>query len=70
MAPKKRIDKYELGATLGQGAFGKVKVALNTETNEYVAIKMIDKAKIREARMGAQIKKEVCKMYLYVCSIK
>jgi len=60
MPPKiKRVGKYILGRTLGQGTFGKVKVALDTETDRHVAIKMMDKAKIREARMGAQIKKEV-----------
>lgn len=60
MPPKiKRVAQYELGATLGQGTFGKVKLALNTNTNTYVAIKMMDKSKIRNARMGRQIKKEV-----------
>ncbi len=55
----KKVGQYELGATLGQGTFGKVKLALDTSTNKYVAIKMMDKNKIRNARMGAQIKKEV-----------
>lgn len=61
MPPKqKRVGKYLLGKTLGQGTFGKVKMAVDTETKKIVAIKMMDKGKIREARMGAQIKKEVC----------
>ncbi len=56
----KKVGNYVLGKTLGQGTFGKVKVALDTITKREVAVKMLDKAKIREARMGAQIKKEVC----------
>lgn len=36
----KRVGKYELGRTLGEGTFGKVKFAVNTETGEMVAIKV------------------------------
>lgn len=36
----KRVGKYELGRTLGEGTFGKVKFAVNTETREMVAIKV------------------------------
>ena len=32
----KRVGKYEIGKTLGEGTFGKVKIALNVETNEKV----------------------------------
>lgn len=36
-----------------------VKFAVNTETGEKVAIKILDKEKIQKQNMGAQIKKEV-----------
>lgn len=36
-----------------------VKYAVNTETGEKVAIKILDKEKIQKQNMGAQIKKEV-----------
>eukprot|EP00741_Cyanophora_paradoxa_P008701 tig00001371_g8423.t1 len=55
----KRIGKYELGRTLGEGTFGKVKYASNTETGERVAIKILDKEKIQKQNMGEQIKKEI-----------
>jgi serine/threonine protein kinase len=55
----KRVGKYELGRTLGEGTFGKVKYAVNTETNEAVAIKVLDKEKIQKQNMGNQIKKEI-----------
>lgn len=55
----KRVGKYEIGNTLGQGSFGKVKLATNTETKQQVAIKILDKEKIQKQNMGAQIKKEI-----------
>ena len=58
----KRVGKYELGRTLGEGTFGKVKYAINTETKEAVAIKVLDKEKIQKQNMGNQIKKEISVM--------
>ncbi|KDO29939.1 serine/threonine protein kinase [Saprolegnia parasitica CBS 223.65] len=55
----KKVGKYEIGKTLGEGTFGKVKYAVNTETDERVAIKVLDKDKIQKQNMGAQIKKEI-----------
>lgn len=55
----KKVGKYEIGKTLGEGTFGKVKFAINTETGEKVAIKILDKEKIQKQNMGAQIKKEI-----------
>ena len=37
----------------------RVKYAVNTETDERVAIKVLDKEKIQKQNMGAQIKKEI-----------
>jgi serine/threonine protein kinase len=31
------VGKYEIGKTLGEGTFGKVKYAVNTETGEKVS---------------------------------
>jgi len=58
----KKVGKYEIGRTLGEGPFGKVKFAVNTETNERVAIKILDKEKIQKQNMGEQIKKEIAVM--------
>ena len=54
-----KVGKYELGKTLGEGTFGKVKYAVDTETNQAVAIKILDKVKIQRQNMGNQIKKEI-----------
>jgi len=55
----RKVGKYELGRTLGEGTFGKVKYAVHSETQEAVAIKVLDKEKIQKQNMGAQIKKEI-----------
>mmetsp|Transcript_36190 Transcript_36190/g.86481 ORF Transcript_36190/g.86481 Transcript_36190/m.86481 type:complete len:449 (-) Transcript_36190:295-1641(-) len=60
----KRVGKYELGKTLGEGTFGKVKRAVNTENGDIVAIKVLDKDKIQKQNMGAQVKKEISIMKL------
>jgi serine/threonine protein kinase len=70
----KTVGKYELYRTLGEGSFGKVKYAVNKETNEAVAIKILDKDKIQKQNMGAQIKKEISIMKMinhqYVVCVK
>ena len=59
-----RVGRYEIGKTLGEGTFGKVKYAVNTETGERVAVKILDKEQIQQQNMGAQIKKEISIMKL------
>ena len=59
-----RLGKYQLGRTLGEGTFGKVKQAVDLETNEPVAIKILDKSLITSQQMTAQIKKEIAVMKL------
>ena len=56
------VGKYELYRTLGEGNFGKVKYALNKQTNEAVAIKILDKEKILKRNEGARIYEEVSMM--------
>ncbi|KAK9085925.1 hypothetical protein Sjap_026336 [Stephania japonica] len=49
-----RIGRYELGRTLGEGSFAKVKFARNVETGENVAIKILDKEKLLKHKMIGQ----------------
>mmetsp|Transcript_16155 Transcript_16155/g.38058 ORF Transcript_16155/g.38058 Transcript_16155/m.38058 type:complete len:452 (-) Transcript_16155:362-1717(-) len=60
----KRVGKYQLGKTLGEGTYGKVKLATNTEDGQMYAIKVLDKAKIKEHKMDAQVKQEISIMKL------
>uniref|UniRef100_A0A1D1YXL7 non-specific serine/threonine protein kinase n=1 Tax=Anthurium amnicola TaxID=1678845 RepID=A0A1D1YXL7_9ARAE len=59
-----RVGRYELGRTLGEGTFAKVKFARNMETGENVAIKILDKEKILKHKMIGQIKREISTMKL------
>ncbi|KAA3441621.1 CBL-interacting serine/threonine-protein kinase 23 [Gossypium australe] len=63
-ASKTRVGKYELGRTLGEGSFAKVKFAKNIETGENVAIKIVDKEKVLKHKMIGQIKREISTMKL------
>ncbi|EOX95608.1 hypothetical protein QUC31_005118 [Theobroma cacao] len=59
-----RVGKYELGRTLGEGSFAKVKFAKNVETGECVAIKILDRDQVLRHRMVEQIKREISTMKL------
>ncbi|KAF6153721.1 hypothetical protein GIB67_000954 [Kingdonia uniflora] len=57
-----RLGKYEIGKTLGEGSFAKVKYAKNVETGESVAIKVLDKDHVLRHKMIEQIKREISTM--------
>lgn len=59
-----RVGRYELGRTLGEGTFAKVKFARNVENSENVAIKILDKEKVLKHKMIGQIKREISTMKL------
>ncbi|KAF7833647.1 CBL-interacting serine/threonine-protein kinase 3-like isoform X1 [Senna tora] len=61
---KRRVGKYEVGRTIGEGTFAKVKFARNSETNEPVAIKILDKEKVLKHKMAEQIRREIATMKL------
>ncbi|XXG78933.1 hypothetical protein AAC387_Pa09g0107 [Persea americana] len=54
-----RVGKYELGRTLGEGNFGKVKFAKNIETGQGFAVKILEKKRILDLKIGDQIKREI-----------
>lgn len=55
----KKVGKYEVGRTIGEGTFAKVKFARNMETGESVAMKVIEKSAILKHKMVNQIKREI-----------
>ncbi|XP_065877623.1 CBL-interacting serine/threonine-protein kinase 23 [Euphorbia lathyris] len=59
-----RVGRYELGRTLGEGTFAKVKFARHIQTGENVAIKILDKEKVLKHKMIGQIKREISTMKL------
>ncbi|PIA37920.1 hypothetical protein AQUCO_02900048v1 [Aquilegia coerulea] len=54
-----QLGKYELGRTLGEGNFGKVKFAKNIETGQAFAVKILEKKKIIDLNITEQIKREI-----------
>ncbi|KAB2599208.1 CBL-interacting serine/threonine-protein kinase 1-like [Pyrus ussuriensis x Pyrus communis] len=54
-----RLGKYELGKTLGEGNFGKVKFAKNVESGQSFAVKIMEKNKIIDLKITDQIKNEI-----------
>ncbi|PHU20562.1 CBL-interacting serine/threonine-protein kinase 8 [Capsicum chinense] len=60
----RKVGKYEVGRTIGEGTFAKVKFAQNTETGESVAMKVLDRSTIIKHKMVDQIKREISIMKL------
>lgn len=60
----RKVGKYEIGRTIGEGTFAKVKFAQNTETGESVAMKVLDRNTIMKHKMVDQIKMEIIIMKL------
>ncbi|XXG50708.1 hypothetical protein AAC387_Pa02g4656 [Persea americana] len=61
---KRRVGKYEVGRTIGEGTFAKVKFARNSETQEPVALKILDREKVLKHKMVEQISREIATMKL------
>lgn len=54
-----QIDDFLIGDMLGEGTFGKVKVATHCQTGEKVAVKVLSKKKIRENHDEERISREI-----------
>lgn len=59
---KPRIGMYEVGRTLGEGRFAKVKFGRHKETGDSVAIKVIEKDRVR--KVNKLVKREISTMKL------
>ncbi|KAH7849093.1 hypothetical protein Vadar_012866 [Vaccinium darrowii] len=55
----RKVGKYEVGRTIGEGTFAKVKFAQNTDTGESVAMKVMSKSTVLKHKMVHQIKREI-----------
>ncbi|KAG6424174.1 hypothetical protein SASPL_114587 [Salvia splendens] len=64
MGAKRKVGKYELGRTIGEGTFAKVKFAHNTETGDNVAIKILAKTTILKHKMVDQVLASQSKIYI------
>lgn len=59
------IGNYRMGRTLGVGSFGKVKVAEHIYTGNKVAIKILNRRKIKNLRMDEKIRREIQNLKLF-----
>ena len=59
MSEEHSLKNYNFIKTIGEGTFGKVKLALHKPTKEKVAIKILEKAKIKNEKDLERIQKEI-----------
>lgn len=53
------IDDYNMGKTLGQGAYAQVKQATHTDTGNTLAVKIYDKYKLIDTQKKKNLKHEI-----------
>ncbi|CAM0946508.1 unnamed protein product [Alopecurus aequalis] len=58
------IGKYRVGRTIGEGAFAKVRLAVDEETGRTVAVKVIDRNTVLRNNLMYQVKREISAMKL------
>ena len=67
-----KIGHYILGETLGTGTFGKVKIATHYITSHKVAVKILNRNKIKSLDVVSKIKREIQNLKLLcdlLCSV-
>mmetsp|Transcript_13060 Transcript_13060/g.40224 ORF Transcript_13060/g.40224 Transcript_13060/m.40224 type:complete len:498 (+) Transcript_13060:216-1709(+) len=57
-----KVGPYFVSETLGQGSFGKVKLAVHKETNVQYAIKILDKKDIKQNELTLNVRREIAIM--------
>ncbi|KAG0486746.1 hypothetical protein HPP92_008841 [Vanilla planifolia] len=60
------LPNYKLGKTLGIGAFGKVKIAEHALTGHKVAIKILNRRKIKNMEMEEKVRREIKILRLFM----
>lgn len=57
--PSARLVQYEIIKTLGEGSFGKVKLAVHRISGQKVALKIINRRKLQTRDMAGRIEREI-----------
>ena len=57
--PRKVVGQYMLSKTIGEGTFGKVKLAVHLPTGERVAVKILEKSRIKEQADVRRVNREI-----------
>ncbi|AAK39929.1 SNF-related kinase (nucleomorph) [Guillardia theta] len=61
-----KIGPYYLGKTLGVGSFGKVKLGEHELCGQKVAVKILNRKKIKNLKMEEKVKREICILKLFM----
>ena len=56
---EQRVGAYQIIKTLGEGSFGKVKLAVHRVTNQQVALKIIARKKLISRDMAGRVEREI-----------
>ncbi|KAJ2265401.1 Protein kinase, partial [Coemansia sp. RSA 451] len=59
MSNKQKIGNYTVLRTLGVGSFGKVKLAVHSQTGHKVALKIIGRSKLAHSDMIGRVNREI-----------
>jgi len=59
MRTEQRIGAYNIVKTLGEGSFGKVKLAVHRSTGQQVALKIIARKKLISRDMQGRVEREI-----------
>ncbi|KAL2493018.1 SNF1-related protein kinase catalytic subunit alpha KIN10 [Abeliophyllum distichum] len=61
------VRNYRLGKTLGHGSFGKVKIAEHVQTRYKVAIKILNRRKMKSPDMEEKVRREIkiCRLFVH-----
>ncbi|KAI7986605.1 SNF1-related protein kinase catalytic subunit alpha KIN10 [Camellia lanceoleosa] len=61
------LRNYRLGKTLGHGSFGKVKIAEHLLTGYKVAIKILNRRKMKSPEMEEKVRREIkiCRLFVH-----
>lgn len=59
-----RLGQYKIVKTLGEGSFGKVKLAVHESTGAKVALKIISRKKLMARDMVGRIEREISYLQL------
>jgi len=54
-----RLGQYQILKTLGEGSFGKVKLAVHQTTGQKVALKIISRRKLMARDMAGRVEREI-----------
>ncbi len=60
-----RIGDYIIGETLGSGTFGKVKVGIHRSTGVQVAVKIVNRDKIKALDVAGKLRREIQNLWLF-----